>query len=117
MAIKKIKTVTKSLPEKVNVHYVKNSEYRQIHVDGALGGITPKGKININFYAERLVIPKAEECDVTADGKLGKRMSVSPDSKDGIIREIEFGTYMDLETAKSLKTWLDLKIQQLESVK
>ena len=28
--------------------------FKEIHVDGAFGGVTPKGDMNLNFYAERL---------------------------------------------------------------
>jgi hypothetical protein len=100
------------IPKNVEIHYQKNPGYRQIHVDGAIGGITTKGKVSINFYAERIVIPKSEEYQVTQEGKLGARTKVSDDSKNGLIREIEFGTYLDIETAKALKDWLEIKIEE-----
>lgn len=102
------------LPDKVNIHYIKNSGFRQIHADGAIGGITPRGELNINFYAERIIIPKSEEVSIKDDGKLGDRLSISEDSKKGIVREIEVGAYMDIEVAKNLRKWLELKIKEYE---
>jgi hypothetical protein len=97
----------------LEILYQKNSLYREIHVDGALGGVTPRGKININFYAERLVIPRSETYNFEP-GRLGDRIGVSADSKKGVMREIEFGIYVDLDTAKQLHKWLENKIISLE---
>ncbi|MDQ3190664.1 MAG: hypothetical protein M3Q58_03645 [Bacteroidota bacterium] len=110
------KSVGGESSKSLDIHYIKNPLYRQIYVDGAIGGITAKGKLNINFYAERIVIPKSEEYALQENGDLSDRINISTDSKSGITREIEFGTYMDIDTAKELQKWLDLKIQEFESL-
>lgn len=101
--------------QSINIHYQKNPNYRSINVDGLVGGLTPRGKIAISFYAERTVIPKCEEYKLTADGKLGELIKVSEDTKDGIIREIEFEGYFDINTIKDIRNWLDTKIKQHET--
>ncbi|MBS1605308.1 MAG: hypothetical protein JST42_21770 [Bacteroidetes bacterium] len=94
--------------------------FREIHVDGAYGGITPKGFINLNFFAERFPIPKSSDFKISI-GEQGKReahkLSDSDDSKTGILREYEFGIYVDLNTAKQLAAFLNTKIEELEKVK
>jgi hypothetical protein len=107
--------MAKPIKDKVNIHYQKNPLYREIHVDGLFGGLTPKGKVSLNFYGERLAIPKCEEHAITKEGKLGRLTKVSEDSKDGIIREIEFGTYFDIEVIKDLKNFLETKIKEHET--
>lgn len=103
--------------KKIDIHYIKNPGYRQIHADGAYGGITTRSKVNINFYAERKNIPKSEQYTVSDEGGLSEKISTSADSKDGIIREVELGVYMDVEVAKSLISFIQTKIDLLESIK
>ena len=97
------------------VHNKISNNFRELHVDGAYGGITPKGLCNINFYAERLAIPKASDFKIE-DDKLVK-ISDSADSKKGIIREFETGVYMTIETAKELHKWLGDQIIFFEEQK
>ena len=73
------------------IHNVKNPNYRQIHVDGAHGGITPSGYINLNFYSQRGVIPKGTEFAINDSGQLSGVIKDVEGSKKGIIREFEFG--------------------------
>ncbi len=96
----------------VTIHNKISNSFRELHVDGAYGGITPKGMYNINFYAERLAIPKSSEFEVI-DNRY-KKISDSIDSKKGIIREFEAGVYMTIETAKELHKWLGENIGKYE---
>jgi hypothetical protein len=102
--------------ETLIVHNVKNSNYRQVHVDGAHGGITPSGYINLNFYSQRGAIPRGTKFEVSKDGQIGKMIENIENSKEGIVREFEFGVYMDLNTCESLKEFLELKIKEYKSV-
>ena len=94
-----------------------NPGYRQIHADGILGGITPKGLININFFSERFPIPKSTFYEFIAEKKLIKEIKHSDDSKEGIIREFEFGVYLEINAAKELSNWLLDKINEYETIK
>lgn len=93
------------LPE-INIYYEKNPSYRTIYSDGLIGGITPRGDVNLNFYSTRNVIPKSIKHNILSDGTIDKDGKVSEDSKNGIIREIEFGVYMTKDTAESIYTVL-----------
>ena len=93
-----------------------NPHYRQIHVDGAIGGITPKGLINISFYAERFPVPQSTTYSVVNGNQLGEKIADKEQTKHGIIREYEFGVYMNLEAARDLKTWLDMKLREFENL-
>ena len=92
--------------DSVTVHYHKNPLYRTIYSDGVIGGRTPTNQININFYANRNTMPKSVDFELTLENKLGKKIGISEDSKVGIIKEIEFGVYMNHQTAKDLYEFL-----------
>jgi hypothetical protein len=99
--------------KKVTIHNKISNTYREIHVDGAFGGITPRGLINLSFYAERTPIPKSSEFKIT-DKRIGELIKNSSDSKTGILREFEFGIYTDINVAKSLIKLLTEKINDFE---
>jgi hypothetical protein len=99
----------------VTIYNKISNNFRELHVDGAYGGVTPKGLFNINFYAERLAIPKSTDYKVE-DKKL-IRIADSEDSKKGIIREFETGVYMTIETAKEIHKWLGDQISNFEEQK
>lgn len=101
----------------VVIYNVKSSSYRQIHVDGASGGITPSGNLNLSFYGERAAIPKGTEYELSDEGKIVKSVANVDGSKDGIIREYEFGAYLSLEVCESLKRYLEGKIEELKKLK
>jgi hypothetical protein len=86
----------------ITIHYEKNPEFRTVYTDGLIGGITPTGMVNLNFYATRNIIPKSVAHEVTSDGKLENPGVNSEESKDGIVREIELGVYMNQDTAMDI---------------
>lgn len=90
----------------VKIHYDKNPQFRTVYVDGAIGGITPTNAVNLNFYSTRHPIPKSVDYELNEDGTLNKDGRPSSDSKSGIIREIEFGIYLNHESANDLYEFL-----------
>lgn len=101
----------------VIVHNKVSNNFRELHVDGAYGGLTVNGLYNINFYAERQPIPKSTEFQVPPDKNTLIRVKDSDDSKTGLIREFEFGIYMTLAAAKELHRWLGENINTYETLK
>jgi hypothetical protein len=104
--------MAKKKEEIITIHNIKGTNHRQIHVDGASAGITPSGYINVNFYSERGVIPKSTSFKIKEDGTLGSVVGHSEESKDGIVREFDFGIFVDINTCKSLRQLLDQKIKE-----
>lgn len=98
----------------VTFHNKISNNFRQVHVDGAYGGITPPGLINLSFYAERLPIPKSSDYSLNEDFSLGEKLKDSEDSKQGVVREYEFGIYCDLKTATDIKNFLAERIADLQ---
>lgn len=91
---------------KIDIHYEKNPQFRTVYADGLIGGTTPAGMVNLNFYATRNIIPRCVSHDVADNGMLINPGRNSDDSKEGIIREIEVGVYMSRESARDVYTFL-----------
>ncbi len=95
---------------KVKFHYLKGRLFRIIHVDGALGGLTPSLDLFISLYNQRAPIPTITVQGILENGLLGDEILADRETKDGIIREVEVGLIMNLSTAKVLHQWLGDKI-------
>lgn len=100
--------------EQITIHNKISDSFRQIHADGAFVNITPNSYLNLCFYAERFPIPKSSEFEIINHSQINKKLSDSNDSKTGVIREYEFGMYIDVETAKGLKEVLEQAIKHME---
>jgi hypothetical protein len=104
-------------PTTVKFEYLKSNLFRIIHVDGAYGGVTPRLGLFVSFYSERPPIPRVLVHQLKEGGGLGDEIKEKRESREGIIREAEVGVLMDADVAKSLVTWLQQKIDQIESIK
>ncbi len=107
------------MPEKqkitFNYHYSEN--YNPTYVNGAYGGVGPQGEIIVNFYFERQGIPKSHTHEINEDGSLSsKPKSVPGEPLSNIIRFIETGIILNLDSAKRIHAWLGQKIVELESI-
>ncbi len=92
-------------------HYLKNSNYRTIRIDGAMGGVLPTGNISVTFWSERLPIPRVVVHEVTTEGTLGDPIPEKQEGKQGVIREIEVATVLDPIVALQISQWLKEKAE------
>lgn len=81
--------------------YIKGSCFRSIHVDGAVGSLTPNGHVHLVLYSERPAIPRRELYKINDDGSLGD--VVETESRDSIVRELEADLFLTKETVASLQ--------------
>lgn len=100
-------------PEEVTFHYLKGPDFRTIHIDGAIGGITPSGFLHIAFFCERMAIPKTVKQKIKDDGTLGDE--IDRDVREGVVRQMEIDVVMGEEAVKNLKVWLDRKLEGFEA--
>jgi len=100
----------------VKYDYIKSNYFRVIHVDGAWGGLTPRLGIRMVIFNERGAIPTQTVQAVSSDGTIGEEIFEKRTSRDAIVREVEADLVMDLATANVLVTWLQDKINQLQTV-
>jgi hypothetical protein len=99
----------------IDFNYIKGSFFRVIHVDGAIGGITPRGLIHCSIYSERVAIPRVTRQPVNADGLLGDQEVI--ESREGVVREMEVDLIFDERTAKELRDWLERRLENLANLK
>ena len=109
--------MSEEMPASVPFHYIKSNLFRVIHTDGAVGNITPSGLIFVGLYSERAAIPQIMVHDVTESGQVGSERVSERVSKSGIVREVEVGATMSVETAATLITWLQEKIDIVQKLR
>lgn len=109
----------KAQTAKLQFHYIKSPDYREIPVHGALGGITAQRKIWISMFTERGAIPRIVEFDVLkAEGSevvefneaVAKPSHV--DTRQGIIRHVEVSAFLDIDVARRIHKWLGERIAE-----
>jgi len=111
------KTKSEEILEKVKFKFKFDKSYNPTYINGAFGGITPKGEIAMNFFLERHAIPNEQTYLVTDEGTLGEEVKEErkpDDHKISFVRYVETGVVFDYRTAKELQIWLNDKIAQIE---
>jgi hypothetical protein len=103
--------MTDDTPTTVPFHYIKSNFFRVLHTDGVLGSITPAGLIFVTLYSERVAIPQTMVHEITESGQVGIEHQDERIGKTGIVREIEIGTVMSVDTAAYIVKWLQEKIE------
>jgi len=104
-------------PTLVPFHYIKSNLFRVIHVDGAVGNVTPSGLIFVGFYNDRAAIPQMMVHEVSEAGQVGTEHRDERVTKQGIVREVEVGAIMSVDTATSLIQWLQEKINLIHKLR
>jgi hypothetical protein len=101
------------LPSSVKFHYVKSNLFRVIHVDGALGGITPGREIFVSLFSERAALPKMIEIAVSPEGALGEE--IEREGKEGLVREMDVGIVLNVNAARQLIKFFQNQVKVLEA--
>ena len=102
----------------IDIHYQKTPDFREVACDGALGGPTPQGKVWLAFYSERFPLPRIVRQDLVVNEgaeafTLDKNKPATiVETKRGIIRSVEFGVYMSVDTAADLYDWLGKMLKE-----
>lgn len=109
--------MSEEMPTSVPFHYIKSNLFRVIHTDGAVGNIAPSGLIFVGLYSERSAIPQMMVHDVTGTGQVGPERPSERVGKTGIVREVEVGATMSVETAITFVAWLQEKIDLLQKIR
>ena len=86
--------------------FIKGNQFRVIHVDGAVGGMTPQGLIHMAVYSERLPIPQRVVHRIADEAHLGEEIREKRVVRQAIIRELEASLMMDMRQAYALCRWL-----------
>lgn len=94
-----------------------NDCYNPAYVNGAHGGVTPRGELIVNFYLERQPLPDSISHEITANGTIGRETAVDPsDTPNSLIRFVSSGIVLSHQTAKDIHVWLGEKLKELEAI-
>lgn len=101
--------------QKIKYKYIFSKDYNPIYVNGAYGGVTPKGEIMASFYLERFGIPFSHTYMVDEEGKLGERpIQTNPDDLEkSLVRFVQSGIVLNYRDARIIHKWLGEKIVEL----
>lgn len=102
--------------ETIKFVYKFPDNYNPVYINGAYGGVTPKGEIVANFYLERHPLPYTEAVTIDESGRIAGPVQITePQGHDAnVLRYVSTGVVMNLESAKLLQEWLDQQIRLLE---
>ncbi|MBU5612700.1 hypothetical protein [Geomonas azotofigens] len=97
--------------------YIFTYDYNPIYVNGAHGGISPRGELVINFYLERQPLPNAISHEITPAGAIGPETEVEPsDLGRSLVRQVINGVVVNHQTARELHFWLGEKLKELDAM-
>jgi len=108
-----------SQPDKpiITHNYIKNNDFRTVYSSAIYGGLTLNGLININFCVDRGAIPTKTESQIVRNESGNEVfLETNKEVKEGFVREVQFGTIVDVPTAKMIVDWLSHRIKQIEDI-
>lgn len=97
----------------INFKYIFDDSYNPKYVNGAIGALTPKNEIVMNFYLERTAIPKKMTHKIV-NGVLSEPEFEPKDHENNYIRYIQDGIVLSYDSAIQIKDWLEKRIKELE---
>lgn len=97
--------------------YIFQYDYNPVYVNGAHGGISPRGELVMNFYLERQPLPNAITHEITQAGTIGPETEVEPsDLTRSLVRQVINGVVVNYNTARELHYWLGEKLKEMEAL-
>jgi len=101
---------------KRKLKYIKSNSFQSYTASGLVGGVTPAGKVRLNFYEDLPVLPDSTELEINLNNGqiLGEAQNV--DKEFSSVREFNCGISLDIAVAKSIHVWLGQTIKQFEAM-
>ena len=97
--------------------YIFTYDYNPLYVNGAHGGVTPRGELVVNFYQERMPLPNAITHELNPNGTIGTEVAVEPeDLNRSLVRYVSTGVVVNHQTARELHYWLGEKLRELDAM-
>lgn len=98
---------------KVRFIYIQPEARDKHFINGAIGGLTPRGEIICNFFLEYRELPDNEVATIE-NGQI--RTLVEPVSETEIVREIKCSIILDHNKAREIANWLVEKADEHDSL-
>lgn len=110
------RNMSQQKPE-ITFKYVFNYNYNPTYVNGAHGGISPRGEVVVHFYLERPALPSSLTHEVTLQGGIGPETAVEPeDLANSMVRFIDTGIVMNYDNARMFHVWLGEQLKGIENI-
>lgn len=102
-------------PNTISIKYIFDPNYNPVYINGAYGGISPKGEIIANFFLERMALPYEIFHKVNSNGSLGEAVGCDPDDLErSMVRYVSNGIVLNKKAAYDVIAWLTAMVEQLE---
>jgi len=87
--------------------YLKAKDFRTFYVNGAYGGLSPKGEVTLNFYFEKFPLPKRTGIKLSPEGKvLAQQHELPLPEEYWTEREVQTSVVLNIEEARNFADWL-----------
>lgn len=97
--------------------YIFDNDYNPIYVNGAHGGVTPRGELIVNFYLERQPLPNSITHEIASSGTIGPEINADPaDLGSSLVRVVSSGVVLSHQSAKDIHYWLGEQIKEMEAI-
>ncbi len=101
----------------IKFKYIFNYNYNPTYVNGAHGGLSPRGELIMNFYLERIPLPESITHEINQNGTIGGEIEMEPaDLKNSLVRYIENGVVLNYQSARELHQWLGERVKEMETL-
>jgi hypothetical protein len=101
----------------VTFKYIFPYDYNPVFVNGAHGGVSPRGELIANFYLERHPLPSEITHAITKEGAIGDVTAVDPDDlHSSMVRYVPCGIVLNYENAVNLNKWLSDNIAEMKRI-
>jgi hypothetical protein len=88
-------------PGELAFDYIKAPDFRSVYIDGAMGSVTPSGKIHVAMYVERSAIPTRQIYAFDADtGQVNG--PVRTFDRNAVVREVSCDVIVDVGIAREI---------------
>jgi hypothetical protein len=109
-------TVATKKPE-LTFKYIFNYSYNPVYVNGAHGGISPRGELVMNFYLERPPLPNEITHEINMNGTIGEVIAEEPENlNSSMIRFIDTGVILNYEAARNIHFWMGERLKEMEAI-
>lgn len=96
----------------IDFHFIQSQDFRTLYASGVYSSITPNGLINLNFYIDRQPLPDLMTFSID-NNMLGPEKARS--IRNGIVREVQQGALLDMQTVKNVVKSLQMLIAAYEA--
>lgn len=91
--------------ERVEFVFTEDDDYRDIYVNGAFGGVSPRGDFRIDLYQESQIDAERIIHKLSEDGSLEEEIERSPKGPQ-FLRAKKVRVTMTIDNAESVANWI-----------